>query len=205
MRVALVLVAVIGCAKSGDKSARQAGEPASTVGSAAPGQGAPTPDQGALAQPQAVQTPEPTGAAPPPPPADPLRDRNTESVGGSRARGEGGAKGSAIDEARASGVLGPSDQRAFQANGKVTIKSFTSKDLDATVKGKLDALQTCYDKALQFQDTLAGELTIAVKDGKATLGKSTVKHADLEKCVIDALAGATLPKKASLVLAFKRS
>ena len=197
MRFALVLVAVLGCAKSGEKSAGQAPDPATPVG-------------GAAATTPTAPPPPAGGSAPAPIEQDRLRAKDQEKGGGAAggegaAQNTGAANGSALDEARASGVLGPSDQRAFQTNGKVTIKKFDSKDLDAVVKGKLEALQTCYDKALQFQDTLAGELTIAVKDGKATLGKSTLKHTDLEKCVIDALAGTTLPKKASLVLAFKRS
>ena len=198
---ALILVAVVvvvGCKASSDKAARE-----TTAG-------------GGAAQPQAT--------SPPPPPApDPVtaapggggsadaveekQDKpKTDSRGfGGAVPNEGRSKGSGTEAARNAGMLGPADRRAFPPDGTVSIKSFTSKDLDATVKTKLDALQACYTKALEFQEALVGELTIAVKDGKATVAKSTLGHAELEQCVVEALAGVTLPKaKASLVLAFKR-
>jgi hypothetical protein len=103
-------------------------------------------------------------------------------------------------------MLGPADQRAFQPDGKVTIKKFSSKELDAYVKTKLDALHTCYASALEFHDTLAGEITITIKDGQPKIAGATLKNADLEKCVVDTLTDAALPKpKATIVLAFKRS
>jgi hypothetical protein len=194
MRVALFwfAVVVVGCKASSDKAARQASEPPKSGAASSEGGGAPA---GNAAQEPAPPPPSPVaqGSAPPGggPPDDPKKD----------GRGVGG-----LEEARNAGMLGPADQRAFQTDGKVTIKKFSSKDLDAIVKTKLDALHECYVKALEFHETLAGEITITVKDGAAKITGTTVKHADLEKCVIDALAGATLPKaKATLVLAFKRS
>ncbi len=193
MRVALLwfaVVVVVGC-KAASKKAES---PESANSSPAPSGGAV--GEGSAAPRDLAQT---TTAPPPPPPTGgspaPTDERKKETKGG------GG-----LEEARNTGMLGPADQRAFQTDGKVTIKKFSSKDLDAAVKTKLDALHDCYVKALEFHETLAGEITITVKDGAAKITGTTVKHADLEKCVIDALAGATLPKaKATLVLAFKRS
>src|SRR5690242_8198110 len=94
--------------------------------------------------------------APPPPP--------TEGGANESASGSANAK----DQARSSGVLGPTEQQAFRASGKVTIGTKTTPALAAVVKPALDKLQACYDKALEFQDTLAGELTITVKAGRPT-------------------------------------
>jgi hypothetical protein len=204
MRVALVLLLVVGCAAE-KKAANEApagagtpGEGASNAGSAAADTSVtnkPADEQPKLEQGAKTGGPPPSGGPDSPPPPPDVVPRG----------GKGGGGGSAVDAARSGGMLGPSDQRAFQTNSKVSIKSFSSKDLDAAVKPHLDAVQTCYDKALEFADKLAGELTITVKDGKPTVTKSTVKNADLEKCVVDALALAALPKpKATLVLAFKR-
>src|SRR5262245_1421128 len=202
MRVALVLLLVVGCAAK-EKAAKQettAGAPATGEGGggAAVGNAAPPPP---LDQAKTTPTEDPkadraqhTGVQGAPPPGGPQGDTVT--------RGKG--TGSAVDAARSGGMLGPSDQRAFQNGGKVSIKSFSSKDLDAAVKTKLEDVQACYDKALEFADKLAGEVTITVKAGKPTVSKSTVKNAELEKCIVDALVAATLPKaKATLVLAFK--
>ena len=110
----------------------------------------------------------------------------------------------ARDHARAQGVLGPTEGSAFIVKGSVTIKR-SDQQLDAIVKPRLDKLQACYDHALEMQEALAGELTIAIKDGKPSVQTSTLKHVELEKCVLDALADALLPRKATLVLAFKRA
>jgi hypothetical protein len=110
----------------------------------------------------------------------------------------------ARERARASGVLGPTDRAAFDVRGKVTFKT-TNKSLDEAITAKRDALQACYDKALAFQEKLAGELTLQASAGKLSVARSTVKDAELEKCVLDALAGVALPKgKASVTLAFAR-
>jgi hypothetical protein len=199
MRVALALVVVLGfgCAKSADRASNTPA-PTNTGGAQGSGEGAANADDGTgnhAADTKPLEQPkgDPTMTAPPPP------------GGGGSTESRNKGSGSAVEAARTGGMLGPADSRAFATNGKVSIKSFTSKDLDAQVKTKLDAVQTCYDKALEFKDTLAGELTITVKDVKATVSKTTVKNAELEKCVVEALAGATLPKaKSTLVLAFKR-
>lgn len=194
MRAALILLLVVGCAKKGAE--RQSAEPANTVGGAAPPASAPTTT--AVEPPKGVQQAE-TGVAPPPPAEGAPR-------GGGAPGGGGSAGGSAIDQARAAGVLGPTDQQAFAIKSSVAIKTASTKQVDAAAKTNLDAVKACYDKALEFQDTLSGELTLAVKDGKATVAKSTLKHAELEKCVVEALTGLHALKrgKATLVLAFKR-
>ena len=90
-------------------------------------------------------------------------------------------------------------------NGKVSIKSTSLKELDEKVTAKLGAVQACYDKSLEFKDTLAGELTISVKAGMPTVAKSTLKDKELETCVVNVLKTASLPTgKSTLVLAFKR-
>ena len=201
MRLALVLVLVVGCAK-------KAGAPANDQ-----------PDRSGGASTTAVTTTSPTDPQAPPPPVSDERARNqqaekgTESVGvapptggapgGGPTRG-GAGSGSAIDQARASGVLGPTDQQAFAIKSSVKIKTASTKQLDAAAKTNLDAVKACYDKALEFKDSLAGELTIVVKAGKATVAKSTLKNAELEKCVIEALTALPASGKATLVLAFKR-
>jgi hypothetical protein len=143
----------------------------------------------------AVPTAPALKAPPPPPP--------TEGAKGGGANES--ASANAKDQARSSGVLGPTEQQAFRASGKVTIGAKTTPALATVVKPALDKLQACYDKALEFQDSLAGELTITVKGSKPTVAKSTLKHAELEQCVTAALAGLTLPAgKSTLVLAFAR-
>jgi hypothetical protein len=168
------LVLLVACAK-------KAGEPAATraveTGTAPSGEGA-------------AATPDPA-QAPPPPPAP------TESVGGA-------PKGSAVDQARASGVLGPTDQHAFVVASSVTIKRASTKSLDTTAKTKLDAVKACYDKALEFSEKLAGELTLSIKAGKATVSKSTLANAELEKCVVEALAALPKTTNGTLLLAFAR-
>jgi hypothetical protein len=200
MRIALLLAVVVGCAKSAEKAAMQESKSAAT--GTAPEQTEVTdqPKGGGAAQ---APAPDPSstdslsvGGAPPPPPPPNGPTRGVKGNGDSQKN---------IDQARATGVLGPADQRAFQVNAKVSVKSSTLKALDETVRGKLEPLQACYDKALQFQDTLIGELTIALRAGKATIAKSTLKHAELERCVLDVIAAATLPQgKGTLVLAFAR-
>jgi hypothetical protein len=181
MRVALLLVVVlIACSKkAADKQAEapRAAQPATEGAASAPADEA-----------------RKTGAAAPPP---------SPIVGAAPA---GAGSGSAVDDARASGVLGPTDRAAFEIKGTIAIKS-ASAALTKTVEAKRDALQACYDKALQFQDTLAGELVLDVKAGKLAVGRSTLKHAELETCIREALADAALPKggKASVTLAFKRT
>ena len=182
MRVALLLVVVlIACSKkAADKQAEapRAAQPATESAASAPAD-------------EAMKT----GAAPPPP---------SPTVGAAPAEG-GAGSGSAVDDARASGVLGPTDRAAFEVKGTIAIKSANAA-LTKSVEAKRDALQACYDKALQFQDTLAGELVLDVKAGKLAVGRSTLKHAELETCIREALADAALPKggKASVTLAFKR-
>jgi len=208
MRVALVLLAVVGCAKSAEKAANK--EPASsTVGAPAGGGSATGEGEGGTATGSAAPAPQggsvgnahaDEGPKGPPDQQAPL---DQKSGGGGLVRGKG--NGSGVDAARSGGMLGPSDQRAFVVKGKVSIKGHTSKDLAASVTAKLEDVQACYDKALEFKDTLAGEITIAVKAGKPTVAKSTVKNTELETCVIDVLKAASLPTgKSTLVLAFKR-
>jgi hypothetical protein len=202
MRLALALLFVVGCA------AKKAGEPA-----------AEKPDPVGAAS-------DTTATAPPPPQsptvsqatADEARERESQTGKGNGAAGSGAVGGgapaggpsrgagggSAIDQARASGVLGPTDQHAFAISGKVTIKSASTKQLDAGAKTNLDAVKACYDKALEYKDTLTGELTVSVKAGKATVAKSTLKNPELEKCVVEALTALPKSGKATLVLAFKR-
>lgn len=184
MRVALILLAVVGCSKQ--SATPRAEEPA-----AAP------PPVTALQAP-----PAPTGdtatATATASPAD-------ERVGGAESAKAGEGTGSALDDARASGVLGPTDRAAFEVRGKITIKTKV-KALDEAVRSKLDAVQACYDKVLAFEENLAGELTLQARAGKLVVLRATLKHAELEKCVLDALASATLPKlgKATITLAFAR-
>src|SRR5262245_37559293 len=132
MRVALVLLAVVGCAKSAERPASQ--EPAKGAGEthATEGNAAAEPDKQLKVEqpkPEVTAVAPPTGGAAPPPPPAP----------GDGAAPRDRGKGSGIEAARSGGMLGPSDQRAFQVNGKVSIKKVTSKDLDATVKTKLEA------------------------------------------------------------------
>lgn len=188
MRVAWILLAVVACSKQAEKP--RAEEPAATA-------------PAALAAPAA---PEATTGAPPPPPPPPAGGSvGAAPAGDSADEGAESAKANAKEEARASGVLGPTDRAAFEVRGKVTIKT-TTKALDEAVQPKLDALQACYDKALTFQDTLAGELTLKLASGKLAVARSTFKHAELETCVLEALADITLPKarKATITLAFAR-
>jgi hypothetical protein len=194
MRLALALLLMVGCAKKSAETPAAAEPPPgpSSATTATP----PTLDQ----RPREQQAE--TGSAP----------KGNATVGaapggsGGAASGGGGgsASGSAIDEARASGVLGPTDQHVFAIKSSVSIKRASTKQVDTAAKTSLEAVKACYDKALEFQDTLAGELTLTVKNGKATVAKSTLKNPELEKCVAEALT--TLPSggKATLVLAFKR-
>jgi hypothetical protein len=184
MRVAWILLALVACSKQAEKP--RAEEPAAA---------APV----TLAAPTAPA--EPTTAAPPPAGGSVGAAPADDSV----AQGAERAKTNAKEEARASGVLGPTDRAAFDVRGKVTFKTAT-KALDEAVQPKLAALQACYDKALTFQDTLAGELTLKLAAGKLAVARSTVKHAELETCVLEALADITLPKarKATITLAFAR-
>lgn len=192
MRVAWILLAVVACSKQAETP--RAEEPTATL---------PTTLSAPAAPPEPAERAETTTAAPPPAggrvgaapaPDDDSADRGAES-----------AKANAKDEARASGVLGPTDRAAFEVRGKVTIRA-SMKALDEAVRPTLDALQACYDKALTFQDTLAGELTLKLAAGTLSVARSTVKHAELETCVLEALAGTTLPKarKATITLAFAR-
>jgi hypothetical protein len=188
MRLALVVILVAGCA------AKKAGAPASDQA-----------DHSGGASTTAVTTPTPTDPqAAPPPPADERKQAEKGTVGAAPPTGGAPGSGSAIDQARASGVLGPTDQQAFAIKSAVTIKKASTKQLDAAAKTNLDAVKACYDKALEFKDSLAGELTISVNAGKATVAKSTLKNAELEKCVVDALTALPASGKATLVLAFKR-
>ena len=196
MRAALLLVLAVACSKKAteppraeqtatEPTAAAAPEPPAAPESARP-LAAPTP---AEAAPAPTDTSATTGAAPPPPPPS----------GGGTVRGKGG---SAVDHARASGVLGPTDRAAFAVTGTIKIKS-TDKAAAKLVEAKRDALQACYDQALRFQDTLAGELVLRVTAGKLAIARSTLKHAELEACVIDALGA--LETKSSVTLAFARS
>lgn len=181
MRVAWILLAVVACSKQAEKPRAEAPIATAPATLAAP-----------------TSPAETTTAAPAPPgggsvgaaPEGERADRRAES---------------AKEEARASGVLGPTDRAAFDVRGKVTFKT-TTKALDDAVQPKLAAVQACYDKALTYQDTLAGELTLKLAAGKLAVARSTVKHAELETCVLEALADITLPKarKATITLAFAR-
>jgi hypothetical protein len=187
MRAALVLLLLVGCAKQSSKSA-EPGPRETAVGGAPAGGGAASDTTSTSTNETAALPKSPTVEAPPPPPPN-----------------EGAKGGGAKDQARSSGVLGPTEQQAFVSKGKVTIGTKTTRAVADVVKPALDKLQTCYDKALEYQDTLAGELTITVKAGKPVVAATTLKHAELEQCVVTALAGLTLPKgKATLVLAFAR-
>jgi len=186
MRVAWILLAIVGCSKQADKP--RAAEPVTAT--------APMAERAVTAE------PEPTTAAPPSPGGGSV---GAAPVGDSADQESESARANAKEEARASGVLGPTDRAAFEVRGKVTI-SATMKALDEAVRPKLDALQACYDKALTFQDSLAGELTLKLAAGKLAVARSTVKHAELETCVLEALADTTLPRarKATITLAFAR-
>lgn len=160
---------------------------------------------------------EPAAAAEPPAVPPPPAERAESATGGAPTgdvvRGapaespkrDRAAKGSAVDQARASGVLGPTDRAVFDVRGKVTLEA-TMKAADEALRPKLDAVQACYEKVLAFEENLAGKLTLQISAGKLTVVRRTLKHADLEKCVLDALATATLPNlgKATITLAFAR-
>ncbi|HEX5060810.1 MAG TPA: hypothetical protein VFV99_15685, partial [Kofleriaceae bacterium] len=185
------LLLVVGCAK---KAAETGARNTEAVGGA-PGAGAGSSAAVMATSPQDTHQSE-AAKAPPPPPA-----------GGGPSQGAKGGEGggSAIDQARGAGVLGPTDQQAFLVKGAVTIKSASSKDLDAAVKEQLEALQACYDKSLEMNEKLAGDLTLAIKDAKASVSKTTVKDSDLEQCIVHVLEKVKLPKgKSTLVLSFKR-
>lgn len=188
MRVAWILLAVVACSKQAEKPRAEA--PIATA-------------PATLAAPTAPAEPaEATTAAPAPPGGGSV---GASPDGDSADRRAQSAKESAKEEARASGVLGPTDRAAFDVRGKVTFKT-TTKALDEAVQPKLAAVQACYDKALTYQDTLAGELTLKLAAGKLAVARSTVEHAELETCVLEALADITLPKarKATITLAFAR-
>jgi hypothetical protein len=185
MRIAVLVIVLAGCAKSADKAAKQE----STTG-AVPVQAAEPPKTDSS---DALKQGGGSGG-PPPPPAP---------GGPGRTRGGGGSAN--VDVARGTGVLGPADQRAFNVTGKVTVKTSTLKALDQSARGKLEALQACYDKALEFQDSLAGELTLDLRAGKLAIAKSTLKHPELEKCVLEVFPADALPQgKGTVTLAFKR-
>ena len=213
MRVALVLLAVVGCAKSAEKGAAQestrVGAPGSSAATGVPtggGEGG----NGPAAVGSAAPTTGTTGSLPnahadeaPKGPPDQQAPLNQSGGGTGVVRGKG--SGSGVEAARSGGMLGPSDQRAFVVNGKVSIKKTSLKELDEKVTAKLGAVQACYDKSLEFKDTIAGELTISVKAGTPTVAKSTLKDKELETCVVNVLKTASLPTgKSTLVLAFKR-
>jgi hypothetical protein len=182
MRIAVLVIVLAGCAKSADKAAKQE----STTGGV-PVQAAEPPKTDS----DGLKQGDSSGGPPPPPP------------GGGGSRGAGGSAN--VDVARGTGVLGPADQRAFNVTGKVTIKTSTLKALDQSARGKLEALQACYDKALEFQDSLVGELTLDLRAGKLAIAKSTLKHPELEKCVLEVFPADALPQgKGTVTLAFKR-
>lgn len=188
MRLALVLLLVVGCAKKA-ADAPAPTEPADRAAATSEATPAPT-------------TPTTTGAAPP------LEAQQDGVVGRGGADapkgGEPDRRNQGVAEARASGVLGPTDQHVFTIKSSVSIKRASTKQLDTAAKTNLDAVKVCYDKALEFNETLAGELTMTVKDGKATVAKSTLKNPELENCVVSALTALPASGKATLVLAFKR-
>lgn len=176
MRAAWILVLAIGCSKQAAEPARE-----STPAGASSPASAPT-------------APVTNSPAPPPPAAiQPLTGAAPEH------------RENARDEARSSGVLGPTEGSAFVVKGTVSIKRASTKPLDAAVRPTLEALQACYDQALEMNDRLAGELTLAIAGGVPQVKTSTLKDAELEQCVVAALRGATLPKsRGTLVLAFAR-
>lgn len=200
MRVALILVAILGCSnRSADRIGGPSKEPVAQMPVAAE---APAPEP-----PAAPPTEEAAAPAPPPPPpagegivaGGKVDEETAVPTRGAESKRRG------IDEARAAGVLGPTDRAVFEVRGKVTLES-TMKAADEALRPKLDAVQACYQKILAFEENLAGTLTLQVNAGKLAVVRTTLKHADLEKCVLDALATATLPTvgKATITLAFAR-
>ncbi len=158
MRVALVVVALLGCSKHAAES------PAASTGAGEPAM-APAP--------------------PPPPPA--------------------GGSDQARDEARASGVLGPTEGSAFEEPA-VQIKSASSDAIHKLANDRLDPLSRCYDRALE-KGRVSGELAVSIQDGKVRLDRTTITDRKLVNCVLAELRAASLPKdhtKHSLVLAFQR-
>lgn len=139
-------------------------------------------------------------ASPPPPPSPPP----SPPTAGAPADTAAATSGSAVDQARASGVLGPTDQQAFAIKSSVAIKRATTKEIDATAKTSLDAVKACYEKALEFNEKLAGEVTLSIKAGKPTVAKSTLGNAELETCVVGALSALPKTAKGTLLLAFTR-
>jgi hypothetical protein len=125
-------------------------------------------------------------------------------VAGAAPPSEAASETSAKDHARAQGVLGPTDQAAFGVTGAIAIKS-ASKDATKLFEERRDALQACYDKALVFDENLAGDVVLEIKAGKLVVARSTLKHAELETCVLETFTAAVLPKKATITLAFKRA
>ncbi len=178
MRAAWILVLAFGCSKQAADPARES-----------------TPPTAPEAMPAAAAE-STTNSPPPPPPA------TIQPLAGAAPTTD---KMSARDEARSSGVLGPTEGSAFAVKGTVSIKRASTKPLDGAVRPKLEALQSCYDQALEMNDRLAGELTVAIAGGVPQVAKSTLHDAELEQCVVAALRAAALPKsRATLVLAFAR-
>ncbi len=191
MRAAWILVLAFGCSKQAADPARESTPPAAPESMPA----APEP---AAAESMPAAAADTTANSPrPPPPA-----KTIHPLTGAVPHAD---KASARDEARSSGVLGPTEGSAFVVKGTVSIKRASTKPLDGAVRPKLEALQACYDQALEMNDRLAGELTVAIADGAPQVTKSTLHDAELEQCVVAALRAAALPKsRATLVLAFAR-
>lgn len=201
MRVALVLLAMAGCAKqAAERPASSAVEPKAESSKAA--------DTAAKSPP-----PPPMAEAPPPgggpvtggaPPADTKPNLNQQA---------------ATDQARSGGMLGPTDNgSAFEpldkSSGKGGAPHGTVAIADSNVKNEvlMDKLHTaladataCYDATLEKLPLVKGTLTLQLTGTKVTIAKSTLKNVALGKCVLDAIKKTNPDAKATITLAFKPS
>lgn len=208
MRVALVLLAVAGCAKqAAERPASSAVEPKAESSKAA-----------AMAPQPPPPPPVTTAEAPPPgggpvtggaPPADTKPNLNQQA---------------ATDQARSGGMLGPTDNgSAFEpldkSSGKggpantahmrmpeptVEVETVSSPELRRAFKTYMGAIKVCYRDAVKTTPTAAGRLRVRVDDdGKAAIDGTTF-NLEVGRCVGGVLAKAKLPKQSGqLVLAFR--
>lgn len=192
MRVALVLLAMAGCAKqAAERPASSAVEPKAESSKAA-----------AMA---------PEAPPPPPPPAGGGEAPKLQQQAATDQARSGGMlgptdNGSAFEPLdKPSGKGGaPSAGHMRTLEPTVDIEVVSSPELQRAFKTYMGAIRVCYRDAVKNTPTAAGRLRILVDDaGKATIN-GTSFNLELGRCVGDVIAKAKLPKHSGkLVLAFR--
>jgi hypothetical protein len=187
MRVALVLLAMAGCAKqAAERPASSAVEPKQESAAAAD-----------------------TAAKSPPPPPAPTGGGEAPKLNQQAATDQartGGMLGP-TDNGSAFEPLDKSPGKGAAPHGTVEIA-------DSNVKNEvlMDKLHTaladataCYDATLEKLPLVKGTLTLQFSGTKVSIAKSTLKNVALGKCVLDAIKKTNPDAKATITLAFKPS